>query len=102
MPESRPGPWTICHVDAERKFSGGEVQGTTALTVNGPLLFTGGIIAGSGVTDAGLTTVNAGSPQISTTLATNQLLNGNPRMQIMNTFTQYEPRKFTFTTTVSF
>ncbi|HTF87226.1 MAG TPA: glycosyltransferase [Planctomycetota bacterium] len=26
MPESRPGPWTICHVDAERKFSGGEVQ----------------------------------------------------------------------------
>lgn len=26
----------------------------------------------------------------------------NPRMQVMNTFTQYDPRKFTFTTTVSF
>jgi hypothetical protein len=37
-----------------------------------------------------------------TTLAANQLLNGNPRMQIMNTFTQYDPRKFTFTTTVGF
>jgi outer membrane receptor protein involved in Fe transport len=32
----------------------------------------------------------------------NALLNGNPRMQIMNNFTQFDPRKFTFTTTVSF
>jgi hypothetical protein len=44
----------------------------------------------------------SGSQGPYTTLATNQLLNGNPRMQVMNTFTQYDPRKFTFTTTVSF
>jgi outer membrane receptor protein involved in Fe transport len=44
----------------------------------------------------------SGSQGPYTTLAANQLLNGNPRMQIMNTFTQYDPRKFTFTTTVSF
>ena len=37
-----------------------------------------------------------------TTVAANAYLNGNPRMQIMNNFTQYDPRKFTFTTTVSF
>ncbi len=37
-----------------------------------------------------------------TTVAANAYLNGNPRMQIMNNFTQYDPRKFTFSTTVSF
>jgi iron complex outermembrane receptor protein len=37
-----------------------------------------------------------------TTLAQNIFNNGNPRMQILNNFTQYDPRKFTFTSTVSF
>lgn len=37
-----------------------------------------------------------------TTVTANAYLNGNPRMQIMNNFTQYDPRKFTFTTTVGF
>ena len=37
-----------------------------------------------------------------TTLAQNLLYPGSPRMQILNNFTQYDPRKFTFTTTVSF
>lgn len=32
----------------------------------------------------------------------NQLLNGNPRMQVVSGFTQLEPRKFTFTTTLNF
>ncbi len=35
-------------------------------------------------------------------IATNQLLNGNPRMQVKQGWTQYDPRKITFTTTVSF
>src|SRR5581483_6577672 len=37
-----------------------------------------------------------------TTFAANAFLNGNPREQIMNNFTQFDPRKFTFSTTVSF
>ena len=37
-----------------------------------------------------------------TTLASNLLYPGSPRMQIMNNFTQYDPRKFTFTTTINF
>ncbi len=37
-----------------------------------------------------------------TTLASNLLYPGSPRMQLMNNFTQYDPRKFTFTTTVSY
>jgi hypothetical protein len=37
-----------------------------------------------------------------TLIPTNMLLTGNPRMQVLSNFTQYEPRKFTFTTTVSF
>ena len=32
----------------------------------------------------------------------NQLLNGNPRMQLRSGFFQFDPRKFTFTTTLSF
>ncbi len=30
------------------------------------------------------------------------VLNSNPRMQVLNGFSQYEPRKFVLTTTVSF
>jgi len=37
-----------------------------------------------------------------TTLTTNQLNAGNPRMQILTSFVNPDPRKFTFTTTVSF
>ena len=32
----------------------------------------------------------------------NQLLNGNPRMQTLSGFSQFEPRKFTFSTAFSF
>jgi outer membrane receptor protein involved in Fe transport len=35
-------------------------------------------------------------------LTTNQLLNGNPRQQVLSGFWVQEPRKFTFSTTVSF
>ena len=37
-----------------------------------------------------------------TTLATNQLLAGNARVQVLNSFQNPDPRKITFTTTVSF
>jgi hypothetical protein len=37
-----------------------------------------------------------------TTLTTNQLFAGNPRIQVLNSFQQPDPRKITFTTTVSF
>jgi hypothetical protein len=37
-----------------------------------------------------------------TTLAENLLYPGSPRMQILNNFTQYDPRKFTFTVTVNY
>jgi hypothetical protein len=37
-----------------------------------------------------------------TTLSTNQLGAGNPRMQVLTSFVNPNPRKFTFTTTVSF
>jgi iron complex outermembrane recepter protein len=37
-----------------------------------------------------------------TTLASNQLFAGNPRMQILTSFVNPDPRKFIFTTTVSF
>jgi hypothetical protein len=36
------------------------------------------------------------------TLAANALLNGNPRKQVLSTFTQFDPRKFTLTTSVNF
>ncbi len=36
------------------------------------------------------------------TLAANQLLNGNPRYQATNTFSEFDPRKFTLTTSFSF
>ena len=36
------------------------------------------------------------------TLPANYLQNGNPRMQVLANFGQYDPRKFIFTTTVSF
>ncbi len=36
------------------------------------------------------------------TLATNQLLNGNPRRQVYSTLTEFDPRKITLTTTFSF
>jgi hypothetical protein len=35
-------------------------------------------------------------------IASNQLLNGNPRMQVKQNWTQYDPRKITFTTSVGF
>jgi hypothetical protein len=35
-------------------------------------------------------------------ITTNQLLNGNPRMQVKQGWTQYDPRKFTFSTTMEF
>ena len=37
-----------------------------------------------------------------TVLTANQLLNGNPRMQVLSGFSAIEPRKITFSTTVSF
>jgi Ca-activated chloride channel homolog len=37
-----------------------------------------------------------------TLLTTNQLFAGNPRVQVLNSFVPAEPRKFTFTTTISF
>jgi hypothetical protein len=37
-----------------------------------------------------------------TTLTANQLFAGNPRQQILTSFVNPDPRKFTFTTTVSF
>ena len=37
-----------------------------------------------------------------TTLTTNQLFAGNPRLQVLNSFQNPDPRKITFTTTVSF
>jgi len=36
------------------------------------------------------------------TLAANALLNGNPRKQVLSTFTQFDPRKSTLTTSVNF
>jgi hypothetical protein len=35
-------------------------------------------------------------------ITTNQLLNGNPRMQVKQGWTQIDPRKFTFSTTLNF
>ncbi|MEO7796397.1 MAG: hypothetical protein ABIY47_01585, partial [Opitutaceae bacterium] len=44
----------------------------------------------------------AGSGAAWNVVATNQLLNGNPRQQILSGFFVEEPRKITFSTTVSF
>ena len=47
---------------------------------------------------------NDDSPQWSSygTLGANALLNGNPRMQILQNFTEFDPRKFTLTSTFTF
>lgn len=48
--------------------------------------------------------LNDDTPQWSSysVINANQLLNGNPRMQILSGFTQFDPRKFTFTTSFDF
>ena len=48
--------------------------------------------------------LNDASPQWSSygTLTANQLLNGNPRQQILQNFVEFDPRKFTLTSTFSF
>jgi len=48
--------------------------------------------------------LNDDSPQWSSysTLTANQLLNGNPRMQVLSNFVEFDPRKFTLTSTFTF
>ena len=48
--------------------------------------------------------LNDDSPQWNSyaTLAANALLNGNPRYQVLSGFDQFDPRKFTFTSTFTF